>query len=191
MGYTTYFNGKLQFNKPVESWLVEYIDKFSRTRRMKRDPEKIKELFPNWKELCFNGTLGDDGEYFVGGRGFFGQDSDESIIDYNTPPKTQHSLWCNWEITETELMWNEAEKFYNYEEWLDYLIDNFFKPLGYVLNGDISWQGEEEDDFGIIHVENNVVEMKYGIHINSMSELDTEDIIEELLNRGYTVSKPA
>ena len=47
MGYTTYFDGSLQFNKPVEEWLVEYINKFSRTRRMKRSPELIKEAFPD------------------------------------------------------------------------------------------------------------------------------------------------
>ena len=55
MGYTTDFNGSLSFNKPVDEWLVDYIDKFSKTRRMKRDNDKIKEVFPNWEELCING----------------------------------------------------------------------------------------------------------------------------------------
>ena len=66
MGYTTDFSGSLSFNKPVASWLEEYINKFSETRRMKRDPEKIKELYPDWGELCFNGELGDEGQYFIG-----------------------------------------------------------------------------------------------------------------------------
>jgi hypothetical protein len=189
MGYTTYFNGSLQFDKPVEEWLVDYISKFSKTRRMKRSPELIKEAFPNWKELCFKGELGKEGEYFVGGLGDWGQGRDISVLDHNTPARTQPSLWCNWEITETELMWNEAEKFYDYEEWLDYLIDNFFAPCGYVLNGDISWEGEESDDFGIIHVEDNVVTMQYGIHVASMEQLATSDMIEELMRRGYAVSK--
>lgn len=189
MGYTTYFTGSLKFNKPVEAWLVEYIDKFNATRRMKRDPEKIKELFPNWKDLCFKGTLGKDGEYFIGGPGFYGQDRDGSIIDYNRPPFTQPGLWCKWTITETELMWDEAEKFYDYEEWLQYLIHNFFAPLGYALNGDIEWEGENSDDFGTIHVENNVIDMQFGIRVKSMSELETMDLIDELLKRGYKVSK--
>ena len=63
MGYTTDFEGELTFNKPVTEELKEYINKFSDTRRMKRDNEKIKELFPNWKELCFKGNLGVNGEY--------------------------------------------------------------------------------------------------------------------------------
>ena len=189
MGYTTYFNGSLKFNKHVEAWLVEYIDKFSTTRRMQRDPEKVKELFPNWKELCFNGMLGDECEYFVGGAGFYGQDRDESVINYNRHPFTQSGLWCDWTITETELMWNEAEKFYGYEEWLQYLIDNFFAPCGYTLNGDIEWEGEDSSDFGIIHVEDNVIDMQYGIRVKSMSELETMDLINELVNRGYKVSR--
>lgn len=48
MGYTTDFYGSLSFNKPVAPWLAEYINKFSSSRRMKRDPEKIKELFPDY-----------------------------------------------------------------------------------------------------------------------------------------------
>ena len=55
MGYTTYFNGSLKFNKDVTIELQEYINRFSNTRRMPRDNEKIKEIYPNWKELCFFG----------------------------------------------------------------------------------------------------------------------------------------
>lgn len=188
MGYTTDFYGSLEFNKPVEPWLVDYIDKFNRTRRMKRDNEKIKELFPNWKELCFNGELGENGEYFVGGLGFMGQDKDGSVIDGNMPPITQPGLWCQWVIQDNQLVWDEGEKFYYYEDWLEYLIDNFFEPFGYVLNGDIEWNGEDDDDFGIIHVEDNCIEMKYGIRVMSMREIETEDLIAELEGRGYTVS---
>lgn len=189
MGYDTYFEGSLKFDKPVEAWLVDYINKFNKTRRMQRDNEKIKELFPNWKELCFNGDLGEQGEYFVGGRGFYGQDRDESIVNYNYSPYNQPGLWCKWTITETELMWDDAEKFYDYVEWLRYLIKNFFAPLGYTLNGDICWSGENRDDFGTIHVVNNVIAVEYGIYAMSMSDLKTEDLIKELLDRGFAVRK--
>lgn len=191
MGYTTEFCGSLSFNKPVEKWLVEYINKFSKTRRMKRSPELIKETFPNWEELCFNGELGDEGEYFVGGTGFAGQDHDVSVLNHNVPARTQPGLWCDWVIGEDFLEWNGAEKFYHYEEWLEYLIDNFFQPLGYVLNGEIYWEGEDRDDFGTIHVEDNTIEMQYGIKITSMDQLATTDMIAELERRGYVVNKPA
>ena len=88
MGYTTDFDGALEFNKPVEDWLVEYVNKFSATRRMKRDNEKIKELFPNWEQMCFMGNLGVDGEYFIGGLGFMGQDFDVSVINCPFSPVT-------------------------------------------------------------------------------------------------------
>ena len=186
MGYTTDFNGSLYFNKPIAPWLMDYINKFSDTRRMKRDPKKIKEMYPNWGELCFNGELGDEGQYFVGGNGLDG--IDESVVEYNFSPVGQPGLWCQWMINDNgELEWDGGEKFYEYEEWLDYLIENFFEPLGYVLNGDIEWQGEESDDFGVIHVVDNFVEMQYRIRVNSMSEMSTEKMIEELKRRGFDV----
>ena len=189
MGYTTDFYGSLKFNKPVEEWLVDYINKFSDTRRMKRDPEKIKELFPDWESKCFNGNLGVDGCYFIGGGGFAGQDHDKSILDYNRPPVRQPGLWCQWIINYNgELEWDGNEKFYEYVEWLEYLVENFFAPLGYILNGDIEFQGEDYDDFGTIHVIDNVVDTQYGIRIASMDDMKTEDMIAELEKRGYKVS---
>ena len=190
MGYTTWFNGSFKFDKPVEDWLVEYINKFNKTRRMSRDNDKIKELFPNWEKLCLDGNLGENGEYFIGGLGCYGQDKDGSVLEQNWPAYTQPGLWCQWVIggDNDELMWDEGEKFYNYVEWLEYMIDNFFNPFGYVLNGDVTWDGEESDDTGIIHVENNVVDVEYGVHAYSMSSIDTDDMIKELERRGYKVT---
>lgn len=190
MGYTTYFDGSLKFNKPVEDWLVEYINKFNKTRRMKRDNEKIKELFPDWKKQCFAGNLGEEGEFFIGGLGYYGQDNDGSVLDHNRPSIKQPGLWCQWVIggNNDELVWDEGEKFYDYVEWLEYMISNFFDPLGYILNGDITWDGEESDDTGVIHVEDNIVDVEYGVHVHSMSAMDTDDMIKELEKRGYKVT---
>lgn len=188
MGYTTDFSGALEFNKPVEDWLVEYVNKFSATRRMKRDNEKIKELFPNWEQMCFMGNLGTEGEYFIGGLGFMGQDFDVSVINGNRPASTQPELWCQWIIENNELVWDGGEKFYNYVEWLEYLINNFFGPLGYILNGEISWQGEDMDDCGIIYVEDNYVSTQDGLHVYSVRDIETDILVKELENRGYNVS---
>lgn len=189
MGYTTEFYGSFKFNKPVEPWLIEYIDKFSNTRRMRRDNEKIKELYPQWEELCFNGSLGVEGEYFVGGVGFMGQDKDDSVLNHNDPTRRQPGLWCDWVVTEdgTGLTWNGMEKFYYYTEWLEYLISNFFEPLGYVLNGDVEYQGEDYDDLGVIHVTDNLVDVEYGIRVSSMDCIDDDTLIKELEKRGYNV----
>ena len=159
MGYTTYFDGAFQFDKPVTDELKNYINKFSDTRRMLRDNNKIKELFPNWRELCFNGELGEKGEYFIGGgENYF----DGSVIDYNSSG-SQPGLWCQWVINDNnELVWDEGEKFYYYVEWLEYLIKHFFEPSGYVLNGIVFYEGEDSDDFGKIVVTDNAVKLFYG-----------------------------
>ena len=198
MGYTTDFEGTLQFNKEVTEELKNFINGFSDVRHMKRDVEKIKEVFPNWKKKCYNGNLGVDGEYFIGGKGYCGQDEDCSIIDYNFPPKSQPGLWCQWMINDDgELEWDGGEKFYNYEEWLIYLIENFFKPEGYVLNGIISFQGEDPDDFGDIVVIDNTVRVGNGYYTEEndieeeeeicLDDFSDDDLISELKSRGYVV----
>lgn len=190
MGYTTDFFGKFEFNKPVEPWLIEYIERFSNSRRMRRDNEKIKELYPKWKELCFNGELGVDGEYFIGGIGFMGQTDDDSVLDHNSPACHQPGLWCDWVVTEDGmgLEWNGMEKFYYYEEWLEYLIENFFAPLGYILNGFVEYQGEDYGDFGTITITDNVIVMEEGVRESSMSCISDDRLIEELEKRGYKVT---
>ena len=162
MGYTTYFDGAFQFDKPVTDELKSYINKFSDTRRMMRDNGLIQAVYPNWKELCFNGELGRNGEYFIGGTGCCGQDIDLSVINHNMSDP-QPGLWCQWVINDNnELMWDQGEKFYNYVEWLEYLIEHFFEPSGYVLNGTVFYEGEDSDDFGKIVVINNRVRLFYG-----------------------------
>lgn len=189
MGYTTDFYGSFGFNKPVTEELAEYINKFSSTRRMQRNVEEIKKSFPNWEELCFNGKLGDEGEYFIGGEGFMGQGTEATIINYNRPPSTQPGLWCKWVVSEdgTRLEWDGGEKFYNYVEWLKYLIDNFFAPLGYVLNGNVEFQGEDYDDFGTISVEDNIVDIQYGMRVSSLDDISDYELIEALEKRGYEI----
>ena len=191
MGYDTYFRGSFKFNKPVDDWLVDYINKFNKTRRMKRSNEQIKANFHNWKELCFNGELGNEGEYFIGGIGHYGQYCDTSVLNGNCPPARQPGLWCQWIIggDNDELVWDEGEKFYDYYDWLFYMIKHFFEPLGYVLNGEIEFEGEESEDFGVICVTENVISMQYGIRVNSINEIETNKLIAELESRGYAVSK--
>ena len=188
MGYTTDFYGSVTFNKPITEELKNYINKFGETRRMKRDVEKIKKTFPDWEKNCFNGNLGVDGEYFVGGNGFMGQDRDDSIVNYNYPPETQPGLWCQWMIDDDgNFVWDGGEKFYEYGEWLTYLIDNFLAPSGYVCNGEIEFQGEDMNDFGTIHVKDNVVTVEYGMRIQSLEDISDDDLIAEAERRGFKI----
>ena len=144
MGYTTDFNGSFRLNKTLDEQTKTFLKKFAETRRMKR------KLGPEY---------GVDGEFYVDGAGYAGQDHEASIVDYNTPPRTQPGLWCQWVPTEDGnfIEWDGGEKFYDYVEWLEYLIKNFLAPKGYVLNGEVQWQGEDTGDVGRIVVTDNVV----------------------------------
>ena len=186
MGYNTWFTGSFKFNKPVVDWLKEYINKFSSVRHMKRDVQKIKELYPHWEKECFFKELGIDGEFFIGGDYDMGR-VDKSILDHNRTGGSCPDLWCQWIIDGDELVWDEGEKFYAYVEWLEYLIKNFFEPCGYIINGEVEFQGDDSDDFGIIKVNDNKVNVSYGIRVMDMGCLSTDDLIAELENRGYTV----
>lgn len=100
--------------------------------------------------------------------------------------------WCQWIIkqnsyNEDVLVWDQCEKFYNYSDWLEYLIKHFFEPEGYILNGSVEFEGEDSDDFGEIEVNNNVVNLKYGIHSMDLSDVDTQVLIKEVERRGYHV----
>ena len=73
-------------------------------------------------------------------------------------------IWCQWIPTNDKegIEWDGNEKFYEYIEWLKYLIKNFLSPKGYVLNGEVEWDGEERGDTGKIIVKDNIVETKKG-----------------------------
>ena len=103
---------------------------------------------------------GANGQYYAHPKG----DDGYGVLDYNRPPQGQPGLWCQWVLTPDgkELKWDGGEKFYEYEKWLQYLIDNFFSKWGIKLNGKIKWSGEDSSDVGMITVKNNVMTVKHG-----------------------------
>lgn len=150
MGYSTDFWGQFNLNKQLDPATHELLKKLAETRRMAR-----KGLDP--------AVYGVEGEFYCG-SGMSGQDHENNIIDYNRPPSTQPGLWLQWKPTPDGLHieWDGGEKFYNYEEWIEYLIDKILAPRGYVLNGNVSWQGEDSEDRGILVIKNNVLTTKVG-----------------------------
>jgi hypothetical protein len=159
MGYETNFTGGFKLDKPLTIKMYTFIKKFSETRRMGRKIE----------------GFGTEGEFFVDGKGFMGQNSDKTVIDGNKPPITQPSLWCQWTPNEegTALEWDGGEKFYNYTEWIYYIINKILKPNGYVLNGSVKYNGENADDYGVISIIDNIVYLNGEVFDNpSKTELN-------------------
>ena len=132
-------------------------------------------------------VYGFKGEYFAKDDNDMGQSGDVSVIDFNASSGEvawgefegdlnrwakrdemqkainadiikQPGLWCQWELQDdTTLAWDGNEKFYNYIEWLQYLIVHFFKPWGINLNGECFWQGDDNSDMGKIEIIDNVI----------------------------------
>ena len=187
MGYTTDFTGEFLLDHPLSLEHARYLARFAGTRRMKRNAAKTSQRTDPMREAV-GLPAGLEGGYFVGEGGFAGQgdhtNQPPDIVDYNSQPQGQPSLWCQWvpatanldqlrlldaEIPKEQLtdenvydriMWNGSEKFYDYVEWITYILTHFLAPWGYALNGTIEWQGEETMDKGRIIIENNQVRVQ-------------------------------
>ena len=232
MGYTTDFKGSFTLDKPLTADQKEYLDMFADTRRMTRDPVKLQMMKDArmGNTRCFELLdilglpLGPKGEFYCG-TGMAGQDGgcfnsglDNSVVDYNvapgeakwgdTKPKAkggQPGLWCQWNPNEdgTEIAWDGSEKFYNYIEWIQYLITTFLAPWGYKVNGEVVWQGEETGDVGVIEIVDNevfvhekVVEVPKKVEAPvkevTMRTTTTDDVILEIVKvRNACVTQKA
>lgn len=156
MGYSTDFEGRINIDPPLNQSEIGYLTKFSYTRHMKRT----------------------QGPYFVENDPY--NEDNTGVIHFNETPKSQPSLWCNFEPTEdgTALVWNGSEKTQYGKEWIEYLINYFLQANEYlvadactyfkdftfnhVCNGELIAQGEDPDDRWKIIVKDNVVTVKRG-----------------------------
>jgi hypothetical protein len=85
-------------------------------------------------------------------------------------------IWCDWIPNKNGRLieWNGGEKFYDYVEWLEYLIAEFFIPKGYILNGEVHYQGEEEGYLGFIDIKDNKVSVRKGKIVYTEPEITYE-----------------
>lgn len=81
-------------------------------------------------------------------------------------------IWCDWVPSEdgTAIVPGEAENFYGYVPWIEYLIEHFLGPWGYVLNGRVHWDGEQTGDSGVIRITDNRVESAPDVVTNPLDE---------------------
>jgi hypothetical protein len=145
MGYDTDFSGYFKIDRPVDEDTYNLLYGLATTRRMARKADAS--------------LYGVEGEFYVDGSDYGHKTGEPPIIDINRPPCTQPGLWCQWLISDDRLTleWDGGEKFYNYVEWLEYLVDRVIAPEGYELNGVVRWRGEDFEDVGTLIVRNNKV----------------------------------
>jgi hypothetical protein len=158
MGYSTDFYGFWTITPALSLAQTDYLQKFSRTRRVKRDADAIKTD----RRLATIGLdLGVDAEYFVDI-----EDEDKSVVNINLPPGSQPSLWCKWRVNDRgdKLEHNGGEKFDGYVEWLDYLVEHFFSPWGVKINGSVTYEGDAAVDAGMIEIIDNRIEVRPNIY---------------------------
>ena len=152
MGYTTDFDGSFKINKPLDDGTFNLINGLAGTRRMGR------------RGLAFE--YGEEGEFYYDPHSDdYGQENNSNIIDYNRPPKTQPGLWLQWFVLDDRqtIEWDQGEKFYEYVEWIEYLIDKILEPRGYKVNGEVYWEGEDgASDIGKIEIKDNQVKVYVG-----------------------------
>jgi hypothetical protein len=162
MGYHTEFTGQFTLAVALTEAQAEYLTAFNQTRRMKRDPQRID--MPDPVREAVGLPLGLEGDYFVGSTADYGQNRTPDVVDGNRPPQGQPGLWCQWTPTDdrTGIEWDGGEKFYNYVEWINYIIGHFLRPWGHSLSGEVTWSGEDASDMGKIRIENNVVKVLSG-----------------------------
>lgn len=189
MGYNTELTGVFNLDKPLTTDHKAYLQAFADTRRMKRDVVKTEKM-KDYLRKAVGLAIGIDGGYYVGGTEDYGQAHTTDVLDYNSPPAGQSGLWCQWVPTEDGMgiEFDQGEKFYEYTPWLVYIIDNFLKPWGYVVNGKVDWQGDDSNDRGKIWVKNNVVKAVASQIIND--ELDWGDDVPEPLDEVDLAPNP-
>lgn len=69
-------------------------------------------------------------------------------------------FFCQWTFDDHHLFWDGGEKFTEYVEWLQWIIDNILKPAGVKLLGQVAYHGEEVGDSGVIVVGHDQIVVK-------------------------------
>lgn len=82
--------------------------------------------------------------------------------------------YCQWQLTKDcqGIEWDGGEKFYKYEEWLQYILDKVLKPAGITLSGVVNYSGEDVKDVGILTIEDG--------EVKSLDQELISDKLEEL-----------
>lgn len=77
----------------------------------------------------------------------------------------------------------EDESRHGLRLWLLLLVEHYLAPLGYVLNGEVSWDTDDIDDRGAIFIKDNVIEDVFDVVVNSGPSWDPNHYADGGLKR--------
>jgi len=146
------YRGSIEFTGAISDLEKVYaiVDGLSSTRRVKRD----MSLAPKLTEDT-NG-FGVEGEFYFG-------DDKTTIVNNNTPPGEQPSLYCGWMPNALgEIYWNYEERADTVDGWICYIVEHVIKANNCVANCDIEFRGADWDLWGTVVIKDNVVEVYDG-----------------------------
>lgn len=91
------------------------------------------------------------------------------LLEFNEDPDriedTEHPTrsYLQWVPSETldALVWDEGEKFYDYEQWLQWIL-RWLADRGVRASGQFDWRGEDGSDIGRITVVDSAVTVEKG-----------------------------
>jgi hypothetical protein len=86
----------------------------------------------------------------------------KQLLEFNEDPDTIEGThpdsYMQWVPTETldGIVWDGVEKFYNYTEWMQWLVQ-WLKACDIDAGGELLWSGEDAGDVGVITVAGGLV----------------------------------
>lgn len=140
MGYTTEFQSAIVVRPQLPN---EFVSRWNEAKQ--GTPGKAYVASSRWDE---------DGQWVL----------DEPDMLPGVVHAAKPQAWCRWELAQwtmietlepvTLISWDGWEKFYDYEEWLQVLVDVIEREHGaHEYDGAMDWSGEDPDDAGRLFVE--------------------------------------
>lgn len=89
---------------------------------------------------------------------------DPDLIKEGERPKGGYMQWVPSETLDA-IVWDQNEKFYDYEAWLSWLV-KWLAARGINGAGQLDWRGESSDDIGKIIVVDDLITVEKGAKLS-------------------------
>jgi hypothetical protein len=99
----------------------------------------------------------------------------KELLEFNEEPERIKDAgkltgYMQWVPSETldAIVWDQQEKFYDYEEWMAWLL-RWLDARGIQANGVLDWRGEDSSDIGRIIVKDSAMTTEQGVTTKASS----------------------